>query len=171
MDNVTRRLRFSGLIRTSRSWLPLSDVVVWVLISPWHRRSFALTYGSTASLSNKVRISPGKSIGNGPNSRKAFCRIFRIGQESETYINRYVLKGTVDERLIALQERKKKLIGRALGDTEAFKHFTAEDLMRLFGTVRYDENSRPFIVVEDENNQVESAEEVEEVQEETPMTL
>ncbi|KAL8938358.1 MAG: hypothetical protein Q9216_003938 [Gyalolechia sp. 2 TL-2023] len=89
--------------------------------------------------------------------QQAFCRIFRIGQESETYINRYVLKGTVDERLVALQESKKKLIGRALGDTEAFKHFSAEDLMRLFGTVRYDENSRPFIVVEDENNEVEGA--------------
>lgn len=98
--------------------------------------------------------------------QQAFCRIFRIGQESETYINRYVLKGTVDERLIALQERKKKLIGRALGDTEAFKHFTAEDLMRLFGTVRYDANSRPFIVVEDEDDQEKAAEEaVEEVEE------
>lgn len=61
-----------------------------------------------------------------------------------------MLKGTVDERLIALQERKKKLIGRVLGDTEAFKHFTGEDLMRLFGTVKYDANSKPFIVVDDE---------------------
>ncbi|KAL8925796.1 MAG: hypothetical protein Q9208_003293 [Pyrenodesmia sp. 3 TL-2023] len=71
-------------------------------------------------------------------------------QESETYVNRLVLKGTVDERLIALQERKKKLIGRALGDTQAFKHFSAEDLMRLFGHVKHDEHDRPFIVVDDE---------------------
>ena len=84
-------------------------------------------------------------------TQEAFCRIFRIGQQSETYINRFVLKGTVDERLIALQERKKKLIGKALGDTQAFKHFTGEDLMSLFGTVRYDENSKPFVVVEDTN--------------------
>ncbi|KAL8829391.1 MAG: hypothetical protein Q9170_006189 [Blastenia crenularia] len=82
--------------------------------------------------------------------QQAFCRIFRIGQESETYINRFVLKNTVDERLIELQERKKKLIGRALGDTEAFKHFSAEDLMRLFGTVRHDEHDHPFIVMENQ---------------------
>lgn len=83
--------------------------------------------------------------------QQAFCRIFRIGQESETHINRFVLRDTVDEGLIALQERKTKLIGRALGDTEAFKHFSAEDLMRLFGHVKYDENDRPFIVPEDGN--------------------
>ncbi len=80
----------------------------------------------------------------------AFCRIFRIGQESETYINRFVLKGTVDERLVALQEAKKKIIDRALGDTEAFKIYTAEDLMRLFGHVKHDEHDRPFIVADDE---------------------
>lgn len=67
-------------------------------------------------------------------------------------MNRFVLAGTVDERLIALQERKKKLIGRALGDTEGFKHFSTEDLMHLFGTVRRDENDRPFIVVDDEGD-------------------
>ncbi|KAL8654497.1 MAG: hypothetical protein Q9210_001471 [Variospora velana] len=84
--------------------------------------------------------------------QQAFCRIFRIGQESETYVNRFVLAGTIDERLVALQERKKKLIGRALGDTEGFKHVSTEDLMRLFGTVRRDENDRPFIVVDDEGD-------------------
>ncbi|KAL9600358.1 MAG: hypothetical protein Q9219_003208 [cf. Caloplaca sp. 3 TL-2023] len=82
--------------------------------------------------------------------QQAFCRIFRYGQESETYVHRFVLKGTVDERLETLQERKRKLIGRVLGDTEAFKKFSTEDLMQLFGTVQHDENSRPFIVVDDE---------------------
>ncbi|KAL8903514.1 MAG: hypothetical protein Q9207_003872 [Kuettlingeria erythrocarpa] len=91
--------------------------------------------------------------------QQAFCRIFRIGQESETYINRLVLKGTVDERLVALQERKKKLIGRALGDTQAFKHFSAEDLMRLFGHVKRDEHDRPFIVVDDEEGRTAGEEE------------
>ncbi|KAL8962518.1 MAG: hypothetical protein Q9193_001088 [Seirophora villosa] len=84
--------------------------------------------------------------------QQAFCRIFRIGQESETYVKRFVLAGSVDERLVALQERKKKLIGRALGDTEGFKHFSTEDLMRLFGTVQRDENDRPFIVVDDKGD-------------------
>lgn len=89
----------------------------------------------------------------------AFCRIFRIGQESETYVNRFVLKGTVDERLVTLQERKKKLIGRALGDTEGFKHFSNDDLMRLFGTVKHDENDRPFIVVDDDEANADGEEE------------
>ena len=79
----------------------------------------------------------------------AFCRIFRTGQQYETYIKRFMLKGTVDERLIQLQERKTKLIGRALGDTETLKECTAEDLMGLFGTVERDENGKPFIVTDD----------------------
>lgn len=49
--------------------------------------------------------------------------------------------------------------------------------MRLFGTVQYDENSRPFIVVEDENDNGEGegeskgAEGVEEVEVQKPTTL
>lgn len=80
----------------------------------------------------------------------AFCRIFRYGQESETSITRVVVKNTVDEKLQEMQEAKARVIGGALDDEKMLGALSLEDLMRLFGTVKMDENSKPFILVDDE---------------------
>jgi SNF2 family DNA or RNA helicase len=42
--------------------------------------------------------------------QQAFCRVFRIGQESETSMTRFVVEKTVDENMIRMQERKQKEI-------------------------------------------------------------
>lgn len=80
----------------------------------------------------------------------AFCRVFRIGQESETFITRLVVKNTVDEKLQAMQEAKAKVIGEAIDGEKMLNTLVITDLMRLFGTVELDENHKPFILVEDE---------------------
>jgi SNF2 family DNA or RNA helicase len=53
---------------------------------------------------------------NSASEQQAFCRVFRIGQNNETYMSRLCVKNTVDARLIALQERKQKEINGVMED-------------------------------------------------------
>lgn len=80
----------------------------------------------------------------------AICRVFRFGQDSETFITRIVVKNTVDEKLQAMQEAKAKAIGEAIDDEKMLDKLSLTELMRLFGTVELDENHKPFILVDDE---------------------
>ena len=80
----------------------------------------------------------------------AFSRVHRIGQTRETYITRFQIADTVDESLINMQEEKSRIIGAALDDRSVLATLKPEELMSLFGPVGHDENSRPFILVDDE---------------------
>lgn len=86
--------------------------------------------------------------------QQAFCRVYRIGQESETFITRFVVKNTVDEKLEEMQNVKSKAIGAAIDDSKMLEQLTLEELMRLFGTVSVDEDHRPFILVDDDEGLV-----------------
>jgi len=80
---------------------------------------------------------------------QAFCRVFRIGQEKETFITRFVIKNTVDEKLQRLQEDKKETIDAAIGDDgKRQAKLSLTELMRLFGPVQGEEG-REFILVDD----------------------
>jgi SNF2 family DNA or RNA helicase len=46
--------------------------------------------------------------------QQAFGRVFRFGQTSEMAMTRFVVENTVDQRIIEMQERKKKLIDRVM---------------------------------------------------------
>lgn len=81
---------------------------------------------------------------------QAFCRVHRIGQTRETFITRFTVKDTVDDRLIKMQEEKKIIISDTIDNRSLLKHLTVEELMSLFGTVAYDEDRKPFILVDDE---------------------
>ena len=83
---------------------------------------------------------------------QAFCRVHRIGQTRETFITRFTVKDTVDDRLIKMQEEKKLIISDTIDNRSLLKHLTVEELMSLFGAVAYDEDKRPFIVVDDEQD-------------------
>ncbi|MCJ1225630.1 hypothetical protein MMC12_002279 [Toensbergia leucococca] len=90
--------------------------------------------------------------------QQAFCRVFRIGQVSETYITRFVVKDTVDERIQSLQKSKETLIAAAMGDNgKRESKLTVRELMRLFGPVQEDEDHRPFIIVDEEDEAEEDA--------------
>ena len=80
----------------------------------------------------------------------AFCRVFRIGQKSETFITRFIVEGSADTKLRDMQMRKHALISRAMDDRSVMKRLTLEEVMRLFGEVRLDRNKRPFIHLEDD---------------------
>jgi SNF2 family DNA or RNA helicase len=47
---------------------------------------------------------------NSASEQQAFCRVFRIGQNNETYMSRLCVRNSVDAHLIAMQERKQKEI-------------------------------------------------------------
>lgn len=79
----------------------------------------------------------------------AFCRVYRIGQGEETFITRFVVEDTVDEKLVAMQERKSKEIGKAIDNREVLMGMTVEQLLGLFGEVRKNDQSVPFIYVKD----------------------
>lgn len=81
--------------------------------------------------------------------QQAFARVHRIGQTQETYITRFTIENTIDVRLLEMQEEKKELIGAAMDDRSILSQLTLPELLRLFGEVAYDENSKPFILVDD----------------------
>lgn len=53
---------------------------------------------------------------NAASEQQAFCRVFRIGQEDETFMTRMCVKNTVDERLIEMQTTKQKEIDGVMDD-------------------------------------------------------
>lgn len=56
--------------------------------------------------------------------QQAFCRVFRIGQESETFITRLVVRETVDEKNQVMQDEKSKEIEAAIDDRKMLKQAT-----------------------------------------------
>jgi len=64
---------------------------------------------------------------------QATDRAHRIGQEKPVFSYKLITRGTVEEKMLVLQERKKHLVADLLaGTTTAAKHLTLEDLQVLF---------------------------------------
>lgn len=53
---------------------------------------------------------------NQASEQQAFCRVFRIGQEDETFMTRMCVRDTVDERLIEMQQNKQQEIDNVMED-------------------------------------------------------
>ncbi|NMM64021.1 ATP-dependent helicase [Clostridium sp. P21] len=68
---------------------------------------------------------------------QATDRVHRIGQKKVVEVIKIVAKGTIEEKIILLQEEKKKLIGSLIGDEsfsgKEFLNLTEEDIIGLFG--------------------------------------
>ncbi|NXN93706.1 TTF2 factor, partial [Rhinopomastus cyanomelas] len=65
---------------------------------------------------------------------QACDRIYRVGQQKDVTIHRFVCEGTVEEKIVQLQRRKKVLAQQVLsGKREAFTKLTLADLKVLFG--------------------------------------
>ena len=82
--------------------------------------------------------------------QQAFCRVFRIGQDSETFITRFVVEKSADCKLMDMQLRKNALISRAMEDRSVMSKLSTEDVLRLFGEVKLDKNQRPFVHLDDD---------------------
>lgn len=67
---------------------------------------------------------------------QATDRAHRIGQENVVEVIKIIAKGTIEEKIIKLQEDKKKLIEEVMGDdlskAEGFRGFSEEELIGLF---------------------------------------
>lgn len=63
---------------------------------------------------------------------------------------RLIVKNTIDEAIIALQERKQVEIDAVMDDSKRKEKLSVQDLMRLFGgNVGEDGEGRPFIIAEE----------------------
>ncbi|KAJ0021764.1 hypothetical protein Pint_31987 [Pistacia integerrima] len=62
---------------------------------------------------------------------QAVMRIHRIGQTKRVMIKRFIVKGTVEERMEAVQARKQRMIAGALSDQEV-KSARIQELKMLF---------------------------------------
>jgi len=62
---------------------------------------------------------------------QAADRAHRIGQDRPVMVHRLVAAETVEERILALQDRKRELSEAALGQGEAAQAITREDLLAL----------------------------------------
>jgi SNF2 family DNA or RNA helicase len=70
---------------------------------------------------------------------QAFDRVHRLGQKKEVFITRFVIMGTVEERMLQFQRKKLAMSKAAMGEGDAaLGKLTREDLLGLFGelTVR-----------------------------------
>ncbi|XP_051130364.1 helicase-like transcription factor CHR28 isoform X2 [Andrographis paniculata] len=74
---------------------------------------------------------------------QAIDRAHRIGQTRPVTVSRLTIKNTVEDRILALQEEKRKMVASAFGEDQSGGHatrLTVEDLRFLFegsGTSRY----------------------------------
>jgi SWI/SNF-related matrix-associated actin-dependent regulator of chromatin subfamily A3 len=68
---------------------------------------------------------------------QAVDRVHRLGQKRETKVFRLVVEGSVEERVLGIQEEKRRLMGLAFAEKEGGKKKKkaggVEDLMRLLG--------------------------------------
>jgi SNF2 family DNA or RNA helicase len=62
---------------------------------------------------------------------QAADRAHRIGQERPVMVYRLVAEDTVEEKILALQERKRALADAALGEADRAAGLTREDLLAL----------------------------------------
>ena len=61
-----------------------------------------------------------------------------------------MVEGTVDEKLLAMQEYKQIEIDSAIDNRSILSQLSMDELLGLFGTVGRDEFDRPFIMVDDD---------------------
>ncbi|KIM66376.1 hypothetical protein SCLCIDRAFT_21878 [Scleroderma citrinum Foug A] len=66
---------------------------------------------------------------------QAYDRVHRLGQEKEVFIRRLVVKDTIEERMLRLQEVKADLADAALGDGNGARlnKMSVREIQTLFG--------------------------------------
>lgn len=70
---------------------------------------------------------------------QAIDRAHRIGQQRQVFVHRLIVEGTVEDRVLALQDKKRKLIEGALDEnaSKGIGRLNARDLGFLFVCLRF----------------------------------
>ncbi|KAM0491619.1 hypothetical protein ACHAP8_010540 [Fusarium lateritium] len=68
--------------------------------------------------------------------QQAFGRVHRIGQKKETKLVRILARGTIDERIVMLQEAKAEIVMRVLQDDEHEPTFSDDLQLRMLLTTK-----------------------------------
>lgn len=64
---------------------------------------------------------------------QAFDRVHRLGQKKEVFITRFMVKDSVEEKMLKLQQKKLGLAKAALGEGQlALGKLTRDELLGLF---------------------------------------
>jgi SNF2 family DNA or RNA helicase len=64
---------------------------------------------------------------------QAIDRSHRIGQTKKVFVYRLVVKDTIEEKMLKLQEQKRDLVEKLItSETKAFKNLSKDDIMNLF---------------------------------------
>lgn len=85
---------------------------------------------------------------------QAFCRVFRLGQTRDVEVARLVVKDSIDEAIIMMQERKTKEIDSAMEEKHRPTRLTTHELLKLFGPIvaggdRFSGEDESFTFVDD----------------------
>ena len=81
---------------------------------------------------------------------QAIDRAHRIGQQRNVHVHRILVEGTVEDRIIQLQEKKREMINTALDENEARKiaRLGVRELAYLFGVTRDPSQNVPGVQLE-----------------------
>jgi non-specific serine/threonine protein kinase len=64
---------------------------------------------------------------------QAVDRAHRIGRRNQVFVYKMIAKGTIEEKVLELQERKRRIVSSLIaGDAGGFKSLTQEDIEFLF---------------------------------------
>jgi SNF2 family DNA or RNA helicase len=70
---------------------------------------------------------------NPANDSQAADRAYRIGQNKTVTVYRLISKGTIEEKVLERQEKKRQVAEDVIGeDAEGFKDVTKDELLALF---------------------------------------
>jgi DNA repair protein RAD5 len=60
---------------------------------------------------------------------QAIDRVHRLGQDKPVHVKRFIIRNSVEEKMLEIQERKSKLVNALTNDTGSV---TLEELMTFF---------------------------------------